>query len=336
MKVDIVKQNVGIDVSKDSIDVALSHLTADFRVVVVSTRKFSNTVKGFIQLHGWVKSKQQSDKSLHFTMEATGVYYEGLAYFLHEQEYFVHVVLPNKVKKYAQSLDHKSKTDAIDARVLAQMGLERALRLWLPVSSSLLGLKQLTRERNALVRTKTNICNQLHAYKHQGQPNKDSIARSEKHISLLDSQVKQIEKEMKSFVNNDKDLKTKIDYLLSIPGVGLVTASTVVAETNGFAAIENIKQLTSYAGLDVKISESGTWKGKSKISKQGNSHIRSVLYMPSLSKIRHNKAAKQYYERLKEKKGVGMIAVVAGMRKLLTLMYALWKKEEIFKDTREK
>ena len=198
------------------------------------------------------------------------------------------------------------------------------------------------------MRCKTNISNQLHAYSHHGKPNKATIDRSKKSVSFFDRQIKQIEKEIKDFactlrtcawhstsstrVNKDKELKAKMEYLLSIPGVGLVTATVIVAETNGFAAFESIKQLTSYSGLDIRISESGKWKGKSKISKQGNSHIRKALYMPSLSKIRHDKKTEQFYERLKEKKGVGMVAVVAVARKLLGLMYSLWKKEEMYKE----
>ena len=269
-------------------------------------------------------------------------YYEGLAYFLYQQEgYFVHIVLPNKAYRFAQSLGLKSSTDKIDSRMLAQFGLERELWRWQPISADLLGLRQLTREREALVRTKIIAANQLHAYNHQGKPNKAVIARSKKHISFIDSQVKQIEKEIKKFVDNDKEVKRKIDFLDSIPGIGVITAAIIVAETNGFASIESIKQLTSYVGLDVKIAESGKWKGKSTISKRGNSYIRKALYtcalhevrgMPSLSNIRKDKKAKQFYERLKEKKGIGMVAVVACMRKLLGLMYTLWKKEEMYKE----
>jgi len=336
MKKEIIKQNVGVDVSEANIEAALSYLTTDYRVVVCSTRKFANTVKGFKQFEDWANSKKHSLEEVHFTMEATGVYYEQLAYFLYEQNYCLHVVLPNQVKKYGQSLGIKSKTDGIDARTLAQMGLERELRLWQPISPALLELKQLTRERDALVRNRTTVANHLHAYRHQGKPNKDSIARSIKHITFLDKQVKQIEKEIKDFVNRNKKLKTGIEYLLSIPGVGLLTAATIVAETNGFAAFESIKQLTSYAGLDVRIAESGKWKGKSKISKRGNSYIRKALFMPSLSKIRHNQQTKQFYERLKEKKGIGMIATVAVERKLLGLMFSLWKKEEMYRPAPNK
>jgi len=331
MKKEIIKQNVGVDVSKDDLKAALSNLTSDYRVAVRSTRTFSNTAKGFQEFREWLTGKKDPTVPIHFTMEATGVYYEGLAYFLFEQGGCLHVVLPNQAKKYGQSLGIKSKTDKIDARTLAQLGLERELRLWQPVSPSLLGLKQLTRERNALVCTRTTAANHLHAYRHQGKPNEDSIARSLKHISFLDGQVKQIENEIANFVTGDKELKNKMKYLLSIPGVGLLTAATVVAETNGFAAFESIKQLTSYAGLDVRIAESGKWKGKSKISKRGNSHIRKALFMPSLSGKTHDPTTKRFFERIKEKKGIGMIATVAVERKLLGLMFSLWKKEEMYR-----
>ena len=330
MKSEIIKQNVGVDVAKDDLKVALSNLTIDYCVVVRATRTFPNTAKGFGQLQEWVSLKRNPELAVHLTMEATGVYYEGVAYFLYEQGYSLHIVLPNHAKKYGQSLGIKSKTDRLDAQTLAQMGLERELRLWQPVSPSLLVLKQLTRERDALVRSRTTSSNHLHAYRHQGKPNKDSIKRTVKHITFLDKQIKQIEKEISSFVNQDKELKDRMVYLLSIPGVRLLTAAIIVAETNGFAAFESIKQLTSYAGLDVRIAESGKWKGKSKISKRGNSHIRKALFMPSLSKITHDKATKQFFERIKTKKGIGMVATVAVERKLLGLMFSLWKKQEMY------
>jgi transposase len=297
---------------------------------VRSTRTFANTAQGFKQLLDWVSLKKHPKSAVHFTMEATGVYYEGLAFFLYERGYTLHVVLPNYAKKYAESLGVKSKTDKLDAKILAQMGLEREMRSWQPISPSLLVLKQLTRERETLVCSRTSIANQLHAYSHQGKPNQKSIERSQEHIALIDKQVKQIESEITIFINQDEKLKTKMGYLDSIPGVGLITAAVIVAETNGFATFESIKQLTSYAGLDVRIAESGKWKGKSKISKRGNSHIRKALYLPAISKKTHDPATKHFFERLKEKKGIGKIATLAVERKLLRLMFSLWKKEEMY------
>ena len=329
MKKEFIKQNVGIDVSKDDFKVSFLCMQSDFHLVVCGSHTFANTAKGFKAFDNWVRQKAVK-LPLTFTMEATGVYYESLAYYLYEQGCNVFVVLPNQSKKYGQSLGVKTKTDKIDARILAQMGLERSLRQWQPVSPVLLKLKLLTRERDSLIRERTAAANHLHAYTHQGKPHKASGVRVRKRIRLLDTQIKEIENEITEIAKRDEFLQKKLACLISIPGVGLLTAIIVVAETNGFAAINSIKQLTSFAGMDIQIKESGTWKGKSKISKKGNSHIRKALFMPTFAKIKWDASTGQYYERLKEKKGKGMIAVVAVQRKLLGLMYTLWKKEEMY------
>ncbi|MCH5599342.1 IS110 family transposase [Niabella ginsengisoli] len=111
--------------------------------------------------------------------------------------------------------------------------------------------------------------------------------------------------------------------------MGLLTASTVLAETNGFDLIKNKKQLTSYAGLDVKEKQSGTSvKGKPKISKRGNKYLRKSLHMPALGAISHDERFKAIFARLVARHGIKMKAVVAIQRKLLELMYTLYKKQE--------
>lgn len=329
MKQALIKQNVGIDISKDDFKVALTALNESFEIIALGSKTFTNSKAGFNALLQWVASKEIKSLKPTFTMEATGVYYESLAYYLIEQEYIVFVVLPNQSKKYAESLGAKSKTDKIDASILAKMGIERKLRSWQPHPCFIM-LKQLTRERDTIIQERSNVKNQLHAYKHQGKVSLTSIARSQRRIAMLKDQVNEIEKEITKIIQQDKALADRLDNVQSIPGVGLITAVIIVAETNGFASIVNIKQLTSYAGLDVQIAESGLWKGKSRISKKGNSHIRKALYFPSLTKIKYDSPTKQYYERLKNKKAKPMIAAVAVQRKLLGLIYTLWKKNEKF------
>ena len=146
----------------------------------------------------------------------------------------------------------------------------------------------------------------------------------------MNEQIDEIESDIADVIENDKPLKKRLNYVMSIKGVGLITAVTIVAETNGFASINNIKQLTSYAGLDVRVRESGKWKGKSRISKKGNRYIRKALYFPTFTKIRYDKATKEKYQRLVEKKGIKMVAAVAQQRKLLGLIYTLWRKEELY------
>lgn len=128
MQTAIIKENVGMDISMDDFKVCFLAMKSDLSVVVKGSRTFANNQRGYTSFVGWVKKKVSSDSALTFTMEATGVYYEGVAYHLFEQDFLLHVILPNQAKKYAGSLGLRSKTDTIDARILAQMGLERKLK----------------------------------------------------------------------------------------------------------------------------------------------------------------------------------------------------------------
>jgi transposase len=328
MKKEFIKQNVGIDITKDDFKVNFSVMTSDLDVVVKGSKTIKNNRQGFEEFLSWISAKFINELALHFTMEATGVYYESLAYFLQGQGYPVHVVLPNQAKKYGQSLGIESKTDKIDAKTLARMGLERKLRNWEPFSPHFQMLKRFTRERDALIGERTMVLNQLHAYENEGHPISATVRRSHEHIDLLDSQIKEIEQDIEKVIEKDKPLKERLACVRSIKGVGLITAVTIVSETNGFVTVNNIKQLVSYAGLDVKLRESGKWKGKTKISKKDNKYIRKALYFPTFSKIKHDESTNKKYQQLKEKKGIPMVAAVAQQRKLLGLIYTLWKKQE--------
>lgn len=125
-------------------------------------------------------------------------------------------------------------------------------------------------------------------------------------------------------------LKMKTDKVTTIPGIGFITAIIIISETHGFALITSIKQLVPYAGLDIKIREPGKWGGKSRITKNGNVHIRKALYFPSYSSIKYSETNRVFYDRLFEKKGKSMIAATAVQRKLLGLIYTLWKNNTTY------
>ena len=148
---------------------------------------------------------------------------------------------------------------------------------------------------------------------------------------LIEKQIAEVEKETTDLVNQDASIKEKIEKVCTIPGVGLQTAVTVIAETNGFNLIRNSRQLVSYAGLDVIQKQSGTSvRGRVHISKQGNPHLRHCLYFPSFSAVRHNKPMQNLYNRIVEKQAIKMKGYVAVQRKMLTLIYTLWKKNEVY------
>ena len=147
------------------------------------------------------------------------------------------------------------------------------------------------------------------------------------HIKYLDKQVKLVEKELKTTVSKDTYISDKVKKVITIPGVAFGTAVTIIAETQGFNNISSTRQLSSYAGYDVSAKESGKWKGKTRISKKGNSHIRQAMYMPSLSSVMHSDTYKVFYNRLNEKKQSKLISLTAVQRKLLGLIYTLWKND---------
>ena len=268
-------------------------------------------------------------------MEATGVYYEGLAYFLNKKASCVHVVLPNKSKKFAESLGLRAKTDKADAEMLGGMGLERKLKKWNPISPMFRKLRFFTRERESLVKDRSKAKNQRHALKHSHESEQETIDRLEAKISFLNLQISDVEKDIKELIESDEILSEKVKKVLTIPGIRINTLATIVAETNGFAAIENVKQLTSYSGYDIRIRESGKWKGKNKISKKGNNHIRAALFFPACTAAIHNKPLKIFYERIKETKKVPMIANTAVQRKLLALIFIIWKNNTIYDENYE-
>lgn len=160
----------------------------------------------------------------------------------------------------------------------------------------------------------------------------DSVTNQlEQTIILFESQLKELDNEIKKHLKSNKEVYDKTENILKMKGLGVLTLSTVLAETNGFTLFKNYKQLVSYAGYDVVEAQSGTRVGKTKISKRGNSRIRRALHMPSLVVIQCQvKPFKDLFDRTYEKHGIKMKSYVAVQKKLLTMIYHLWNKNESY------
>jgi transposase len=322
----IVKQVAGIDVAQKELVVALGRMYDDWTPELYSHKTFPNTANGFVALVLWVKKQAVAEQAVRFVMEATGVYHESLAYFLAEKGYEVSIVLPNKISNYSRTLEIKTVTDKTASAAIARFGLERKLDQWQRPKKVFKNLRQLSREREQLVQMRTMAKNQLHAEQAEAQPNSSSIARVKKQIVFLNKQEQEIKAEMTILSEQDEKVKQSIKLIGSLPGVGQLTAVTILGETNGFDLIRNKRQLTSYAGLDVREKQSGTSvKGKPRISKKGNKHLRKAMHMPALAAIRHDERFKAIFARLVSKHGIKMKAVVAVQRKLLEMMYTIYK-----------
>lgn len=343
-KAKVIKQNIGLDISKDDFKVCFYHLDCNGRRFIKGTRRFKNTLAGFVAFMKWIEKKRKTDVEVRITLEATGVYYENLVHFLDDNDYYVSVVLPNQSKAYAKSLNLTSKTDKLDANMLGQFGIERDLRRWQPASAKMRVLKQLTRDRENLLGEKVAISNKLHALNHSFEPDKTVIKRMKQRLNLIKKQIKQVEKQIQLTVKADEFIKNKVDKICKVKGLALITVATIIAETNGFVLFTSRGQLISYAGYDVVERESGSSvKGKTRISKKGNKHIRRVLHFPAISAVKHEPQFEQLFVRILDRTSIKMKAYVAVQRKLLILIYTLFKNDSVYdpnylqnKENREK
>jgi len=329
----MLKYSLGIDISKKDFHACLSVIDQTQQVKVKATRKFANQLQGFKELLGWIsRSKKESDVPLVAAMEATGVYYEACALFLFKTGIPVAVVLPNKAKKYIQAIGLKTKNDKIDAGGLARMGAEQCLELWEPMDDFFYNLRALTRHHQSLQELRTNTNNQLHADMHSIYSSKLVMKQLKKLIVTINKEIIEIEKEINKQLLSKPEVAERVKHITDIKGIGTLTIATILGETNGFTLFRSIPQLVSYAGYDIVENQSGNHKGKTRISKKGNSRIRRILHMPAFNVVRYQSGDfKTFFERILSKHHQKMKAYVAVQRKLLVLIYTLWRKNEAFR-----
>ena len=326
-----LKYSVGLDVSSKKINACMSCIDEKQKVIVKSSTVISNNKKGFKILQDWVLKHVKENVPVVVCMEATGIYHENCAYYLFEKGFSVSIILPNKAKKYLEAIGLKSKNDSIDAKGLSQMGAEQCLDTWQPMGTFFYELRLYTRQHQNVTELKTVLKNQFDALSfamHQVDPVTNQLKET---IILFDKQLKELEKVINNHIKSDAKIAERVANILEIKGIGILTLATILAETNGFELFNNYKQLVSYAGYDVVEAQSGTRVGKTKISKKGNSRIRRAMHMPSLVVIKCEvKPFKELFERTYNKHGIKMKSYVAVQKKLLTMIYYIWKKKERF------
>lgn len=331
-----LKQCVGIDCSQAELVVTSGKLGLDLSVHLNGSQSFLNKKKGFLTLLKWVDKVNDPTIRTTFVVEATGVYHELLVMFLVDNNREVSVVLPNRAKAFSKTLSCKTVTDNTASESLCIMGLQRKLTPWQKPDPILITLRSLCREKEQLLKQQVAINNQLHSEKISAFTVKESVQRMSRRLQFIANQIKEIQKQISDILKENEALKYRIDKICSIRGIGQITAIAVVAETLGFAMINSRKQLASYAGYDVIVKESGTSvKKPGRMSHKGNKHLRKAMYMPSITASVNNEALKQLYNRLLAKHGIKMKALAAVQRKLLLLVYTIWKSGMDFQENYE-
>lgn len=310
---------LGIDIAKDSFDVALRHAESEY------TGTFPNEPAGFEKLQRWLDNRGVTQ--LHACLEATGRYGEHLALFLDASDYKVSVVNPARTNAYAESKLQRTKTDAQDAHLIADFCATQQPDRWTPASPEQRELQDLVRHMSALQQERQRALNRQQA----GIETEAVLEALETHIAFLDRQIARLEQHINELITAHDHLREKLELLVSIPGIGDRTAAKFLAEVPDVDQFAQAPQLAAYAGLTPAEHTSGSSVNKpAHLSKTGNVHLRTMFFMPALSAKRYNPIVKDLVERLEDRGKCKMVIVGAVMRKLLHLCYGVLKTGKPF------
>lgn len=312
-------KTLGIDISKDKLDVALYQEDA-FR-----TATFANERDGYRRLANWLK--KQKAKECHICIEATGRYGEGVSMYLHERGYPVSIVNPARIKAYGASQLKRNKTDQEDAKVIAHFCATQNPDLWTPPAPEIQEIQALTRRLEVLKDERKRELNRQKA----GIQSKTVLADIKAHIRFLDKQIAAIEQRVHDLIDRHPDLREQHDLLTSIPGIGDTTAANLIAELPDITNFKSASQLAAYAGLTPRNHDSGSSiHRRGRLVKTGNKRFRTALFMPALVAMRHNPIVQALVERMEANGKNRMTIVGAAMRKLVHLAYGVLKNRKPF------
>lgn len=305
---------VGIDVSK-----------ADFYACLIQGQKrakkiFPNRPSGYRQFLAWLRNRKC--RATHVCMEATGAYWLDLARAVHVSGATVSVVNPSRTALFARSQLRRTKTDTVDAEMIAEFCQTQRPTRWEPPAPEVVELRGLLTYRSHLVAEQIRfkqIAQDLPASKKLQMLHREQMDN-------VSAMLEEVEKQLRILVKAHRPLKEAITALTGVRGIGLITAAALVAKLP-VARLRDAKAAAAYAGLTPSERQSGTSvRSKPRICKTGNASLRRDLYMPALVAMRFNPILSAFAQRLRENGKPPKIIIVAVMRKLIVLAFTLIKR----------
>ncbi len=307
---------MGADISKTWFDIDIPQ--------VKLKKQFSNDIKGFSQL--LKQLKKSGNTKIRVCMEATGLYFEPLAEFLYAHGHEVVVVNPQCIKSFSRSELKRSKTDPIDAALIAQYCEEKydRLNLWKPLEPEYKKIRELLRRRTALVADSTAEKCRLKA----GFSCNDNIDSIKRHLVWLQEEIDALEILVQETIAAHPELSKAVTLIDTIKGIGWLTAAIVLVEVP--QVLWDGRLASAFAGLVPHKRKSGTSQNSTYLSKVGSEHLRAALYMPALSAKCSNPLLKLFYDRLRKRGLKHKQALTAVMRKLVHLIFGVLKNGQAF------
>lgn len=311
---------LGIDIAKLKFNVCLINPHGELKHKV-----FANTDTGFEQLAAWLA--KQAARRVHACMEATGAYGEALALHIHAAGHAVSIINPAAIKSFAGSRLSRTKTDKVDAELIARFCVAQQPPHWMPPAPEVRELQALVRRLETLTEMRVAEQNRLEAIIVV------EVVRAsvEEHIGYLDQQIEQAKAAIRQHVNSHPDLRRQSELLDSIPGIAETTAATLLAEITDITQYRSARQVAAYAGLVPRERHSGSSvRGRTRLSKIGNARLRKALYFPAITALRCSPFFQSWAEGLRERGKCKMSVIGAAMRKLIHLAYGVLKTGQPF------
>ncbi len=308
----------GVDVSKDTLDVYFNDAKDQKHYLRVA-----NSTKG----HKLLRSKLGSART--YVMESSGPYYLRLAFTLQQAGCDVRVENPTRVKRFIQMQLERNKNDKKDALWLYRYGVEQQAAQWQLPSEESLKCAQIMGLIDLYTRQATMMQNQLHSLEQVPVICPEVVRSLQKSLRSVKAEIRKLEHELQQLLHTWQGEQVK--SIGSIPGLGKRAVALLIVYTEGFTKVQNHRQLIALAGLAPREHTSGSSiRGRKGICKMGNGYLRNVLYMCSLSAIKHNEACKELYDRLKGKGKKGKVALIAVCNKLLKQAFAIATKKTMY------
>jgi transposase len=311
--------HLGIDLSKSYFD-AMLRLPSGEKV----HEQFENNAAGFKELARWLKGHKA--QTVHACMEATNIYWEALAAFLHAAGHRVSVVNPARIKGFAMSQLRRNKTDKQDSDVICEFCYTSNPDGWTPPTPAQQKLRVLVRHRDSLVKTLTQQKNRL-----ADCQDEDVRASLQRVIATLQAELDRLEEEIAQFIAQDETLRAQKALLLSIKGFGPVVTHKLMAEMYDLAEYEDAHAAAADAGVTPAHYESGdTVRRQAHMSKVGKASLRGALYFPAMTAMRFNPLVRPLVERLERLHKPWKVILGAVMRKLMHIAYGVLKHQTPF------
>lgn len=314
----------GIDVGSKELVVAIDPGTGD-----VWEGTFSNDAAGHRQL---IRRLTRAKATARVCVEATGIYHLDLCLAL-EQAKGVEVMVanPRATKDFARAQLRRSKTDRTDAHSLLEFVRRMDFEVWKPPGASILALRAFSRRIQALLVTRAQEKNRLHADESVAATPRAIRESIDRHIDAINAEIESLTESALEGVRADAELEQRFAHLVSVKGIAQASAITLLAELSVLPADMSARQWVAHAGLDPKHNESGTSvKGAVRISKVGNRHLRAALFLPAMVASQHEPRVRAFYEKLLARGKKPMQALVAVMRKLLHAIHGMFEHDADF------